>query len=259
MTVGPGWILYGRAQRPPSNLQAATAPGQNRFRSNLSLETRSSSCRICLFLANLGVLRAMPHITSPTVPPAISVWTLVVYSSVGNDSTLTSTPVSAVNFGSMSFSVSSSDPVRTCMRRLPLSFLVVAGAAWAAGEALVAGGAAAAGAAVAAGAAAGAAGLAASAGLVSAGLESAGLAAGWDDTHAESSDAAPNVPSRPAAPRSSDRRLIVEDMLISPSCRRRSRPIPKDDSLADSHSGAADAHGRAWTVGYHTEIPVIIR
>src|SRR3954447_15885840 len=157
MTVGPGWILYGRAQRPPSNLQAATAPGQNRPRSNLSFETRSSSCRICLFLANFGVLREMPHITSPTVPPAISVWTLVVYSSVGNDSTLTSTPVSAFTFGSMSFNVSSAEPVRTCMRRLPLSFLVLYGAVCATGEA-AAGWAAAAGAAVAAGAAAGAAG-----------------------------------------------------------------------------------------------------
>src|SRR4051812_50061500 len=99
----------------------------------------------------------MPHITSPTVPPAISVWTLVVYSSVGNDSTLTSTPVSAVNFGSMSFNVSSSEPVRTCMRRLPLSFLVVDGAVCATGEA-AAGWAAAAGAAGAAGGPAGGAG-----------------------------------------------------------------------------------------------------
>src|SRR4051812_2033359 len=147
----------------------------------------------------------MPHITSPTVPPAISVWTLVVYSSVGNDSTLTSTPVSAVNFGSMSFSVSSSEPVRTCIRRLPLSFLVAAGAVCAAAAgAVVAAGAAAAGAVVAAGAAAGAAGAvvaAGAAGLVSAGLLSAGLAAGCDDTQADSNDAAPNVPSRPAAPR----------------------------------------------------------
>src|SRR3954454_18086060 len=175
MTVGPGWILYGRAQRPPSNLQAATAPGQNRPRSYLSFETRSSSCRICLFLANFGLLREIPHITSPTVPPAISVWTLVVYSSVGNDSTFTSTPVSAVNFGSMSLSVSSSEPVRTCIRRLPLSFLDAAGAACATGDA-AAGWAAAAGAVVAAGAAAGAAGFAASAGLLSAGLAaSAGL------------------------------------------------------------------------------------
>src|SRR4051812_48715825 len=76
----------------------------------------------------------------------------------------------------MSFSVSSSEPVRTCIRRLPLSFLEAAGAAWATGEALVAGWAAAAGAAVAAGAAAGAAGLAASAGFDSAGFDSAGLA-----------------------------------------------------------------------------------
>src|SRR5262245_56982328 len=131
----------------------------------------------------------MPHITSPTVPPAISVWILVAYSSVGNDSTLTSTPVSSLNFGSISFSVSSSGPVRTCSRRLPLSFLETAGAAAAgllsAGFAASAG---LAGAVVAAGWAAGAAGLAASAGLLSAGLLSAGLAAGWDDTQAERSD-----------------------------------------------------------------------
>src|SRR5215216_4686950 len=160
MAAGPGWILYGKAQRPPSNLQASTAPGQYRFRSYLSFETRSSSCMICLFLANLGVLRWMPHITSPTVPPAISVWILVVYSAVGNDSTLTSTPVSSLNFGSMSFSVSSSGPVRTCRRRFPLSFLEAAGAACAASV----GFAAAPGAVVAAGAAAGAAGAVVAAG-----------------------------------------------------------------------------------------------
>jgi hypothetical protein len=91
--------------------------------------------------------------------------------------------------------------------------LEAAGAVCATGEELVAGWAAAAGAAVAAGAAAGAAGFAASAGLVSAGFESAGLAAGCDDTQADSSEATPNVPNSPAAPRSSARRLIVEDMI----------------------------------------------
>src|SRR5215211_3101981 len=163
MAAGPGWILYGSAQSPPSYLQAATAPGQYRFRSYLSFAARSSSCMICLPRANRGVVRWMPHITSPTVLPAISVWILVKYSAVGNDSTLTSTPVSSVNFGSMAFSVSSSGPVRTCRRRLPLSFLEAAGAAWAAAAGLAAsvGFAAAPGAVVAAGAAAGAAGAAA--------------------------------------------------------------------------------------------------
>src|SRR5215210_1646687 len=109
----------------------------------------------------------MPHRTSPTVPPAIRVWTLVKYSLPGNDSIFTLTPVSCVNFGRTSFIVSSSGPVRMCSRSSPPRFFDWA-VAWAAGFASpgFASAAGLAGAVVAAGWAAGAAGLD-SAGLVS--------------------------------------------------------------------------------------------
>src|SRR3979409_1601016 len=92
-----------------------------------------------LLFAKRGVLRYAHHHTSPAVLPAISVCSLVKYSAVGNDSSFTATPVSWVNLGNTSLSVSSSDPVRTCRRNSPPSFLDAAGAC-AAGWAVGAGG-----------------------------------------------------------------------------------------------------------------------
>src|SRR5205823_2704825 len=118
-----------------------------------------------------GTSRQAPHQTSPAVPPPISVWSLVKYSALGIASTVTLTPVSWVNFGRYSLSVSTSLPVRTCSRTSPPSFFDGAGtccAAWV-------GWAAGAGCVAAAGCATGAAGWA----TVAAGFgASVGLAAG---------------------------------------------------------------------------------
>src|SRR5216683_5943985 len=59
----------------------------------------------------------MPHRTSPSWPPAVSVWSLVKYSAAGKLSILTLVPANLPsNSGRRSASVSASLPVRTCRR-----------------------------------------------------------------------------------------------------------------------------------------------